>query len=71
MAKPMLVTLPVLMLLLDRWPFDRFELARGIREKAPFFALSGVSSIVTYLAQASGGAVGDLTNFPLAALANA
>jgi protein O-mannosyl-transferase len=72
LAKPMLVTLPVLMLLLDRWPFDRFDLAQGIREKAPFFVLSGVSAVVTYLAQARGGAVGDLTNFPLGTrLANA
>jgi Flp pilus assembly protein TadD len=72
LSKPMLVTLPVLMLLLDRWPFDRFDLARWIREKAPFFALSGVSVVVTYLAQARGGAVGDLTDFPLSSrLANA
>ena len=72
LSKPMLVSLPVLMLLLDRWPFDRFELMRGIREKAPFFALSGVSVAITYLAQARGGAVGDLTEFPLGRrLANA
>jgi len=57
MAKPMLVTLPVIMLLLDRWPLDRFELARGIREKIPFFALAFASAIVTVVAQSRGGAV--------------
>jgi tetratricopeptide (TPR) repeat protein len=72
LSKPMLVTLPVLMLLLDRWPFDRFQLVRGVREKLPFFALSGLSTIVTYLAQSKGGAVGGLTQFPFSTrMANA
>jgi Flp pilus assembly protein TadD len=72
LAKPMLVTLPVLMLLLDRWPLERFDLARGLREKLPFFALSLASSVVTLLAQSRGGAVSGLTIFPASTrLANA
>jgi len=72
LAKPMLITLPVLMLLLDRWPLDRFELARGVREKLPFFALSLASGIVTLFAQSHGGAVAGLTIYPLTTrLANA
>lgn len=61
LAKPMLVTLPVLMLLLDRWPLDRFDLVPRLREKLPFFALSAVSAVVTFIAQAHEGAVMDLT----------
>ena len=64
LAKPMLVTLPVLMLLLDRWPLDRFELARGVREKLPFFALSAGSALVTFAAQSKGGAVSALATHP-------
>ncbi|MBN2124387.1 MAG: tetratricopeptide repeat protein [Deltaproteobacteria bacterium] len=60
MAKPMLVTLPFVLLLLDYWPLGRaVPGARRsgspwpslIREKAPFFALSLASCVVTLLAQ--------------------
>jgi tetratricopeptide (TPR) repeat protein len=53
MAKPMLVTLPVVLLLLDRWP-----LARGTRvlEKVPFLAVSAAVSVVTYLVHQKVGA---------------
>ena len=46
MAKPMLVTLPLVLMLLDYWPF-----ARGFRilEKLPFLALAAAASVVTYL----------------------
>jgi Flp pilus assembly protein TadD len=64
LAKPMLVTLPVVMLLLDRWPLGRFDLARGIKEKLPFFALAAGSAVVTVVAQARGGAVLSLTIIP-------
>lgn len=70
MAKAMLVTLPIVLLLLDYWPLrrekgpgNREQKGRGLRlgrlalEKAPLLALSAVSCIVTVLAQASGGAV--------------
>lgn len=62
MAKPMLVTLPLVLLLLDYWPF-----ARGfrIREKLPFLALSAAVSVVTYAAHAEAKAVVSLETIPL------
>ena len=59
MAKPMLVTLPFVLLLLDYWPLQRFSLSafrfplflRLALEKWPFFLLSMASCIVTFLAQ--------------------
>lgn len=71
MSKPMLVTLPFVLLLLDFWPLGRFENfstgLRLVREKIPFFALSVVSSVITFLVQKSGGAVQPLTLLPLSA----
>ncbi|MBL8858390.1 MAG: tetratricopeptide repeat protein [Planctomycetes bacterium] len=55
MSKPMLVTLPFLLLLLDVWP-----LARGgwrWREKIPLAALSVISCVVTYVVQRGEGAM--------------
>jgi len=46
MSKPMLVTLPVIMILLDYWPLRRFDLNNNhfirwqFKEKTPFFILS-------------------------------
>jgi cytochrome c-type biogenesis protein CcmH/NrfG len=60
MAKPMLVTWPFIMLLLDAWPLDRWgrkPLSFLVREKAPFFVLAIVSSVITYAVQAGEGAV--------------
>jgi tetratricopeptide (TPR) repeat protein len=66
MTKPMLVTLPCVMLLLDYWPLRRLELPAGgagsrvvrlLVEKLPFFALSAASSAVTVWAQNVGGTV--------------
>jgi len=69
MAKPMLVTLPALLLLLDFWPLRRLQgraaLGPLVREKWPFFVLSAASGLVTVLVQRSGGAVKDLQLFPL------
>jgi tetratricopeptide (TPR) repeat protein len=69
MAKPMLVTLPVVLLLLDFWPLRRFDpssffrkgagqspgqsLRRLVLEKVPFFLLAALSSIATLIAQRS------------------
>jgi Flp pilus assembly protein TadD len=63
MAKPMLVTLPLVLLLLDYWP-----LARGVRvlEKLPFLALSAAVSAVTYVVHREAGATASLDIFPLA-----
>jgi len=59
LAKPMLVTLPFVLLLLDFWPLQRLAkvgIARAVLEKVPLFFLSAVSSVVTFLAQQSAGA---------------
>jgi len=81
MAKPMLVTLPFVLLLLDYWPLERFRfsavpteghgkqerpLSWLVWEKAPLFVLSAASSIVTVLAQKAGGAVASLEAHSLA-----
>jgi tetratricopeptide (TPR) repeat protein len=68
MSKPMLVTLPFVMLLLDFWPVQRFNgstVQRLFIEKIPFFALSAISCIVTFLAQRHGEAVMTLEQFPI------
>ena len=67
LSKPMLVTLPCVMLLLDFWPLQRFQsnaLQKLALEKWPFFFLSAASCIVTYLAQRT-EAVASLTKAPL------
>ncbi|MGA2243203.1 MAG: tetratricopeptide repeat protein [Verrucomicrobiota bacterium] len=82
MSKPMLVTWPFLMLLLDYWPLERFTL-HGLRytpslhhsitppfrlllEKLPFFVLSAISCVVTLLVQQKGGALVALVRISLA-----
>ncbi len=76
MSKPMVVTLPVIMILLDYWPLDRFDLQKGktnlilwqLREKIPFFVLSAVFSIMTIYAHSNR----PIEHFPLSSrLANA
>jgi tetratricopeptide (TPR) repeat protein len=60
MCKPMLVTLPAVLLLLDFWPLARChvrDLGRLLAEKIPFLLLSIAASVVTYFVQKSGGAV--------------
>jgi Flp pilus assembly protein TadD len=65
MSKPMLVTLPFVLLLLDYWPLARistFNLQPStfrtlLLEKAPFFVLSAGSCVLTFLAQQKGNAV--------------
>ena len=74
MSKPMLVTLPFVLLLLDYWPLERFETRRSnsgrrrsqlVLEKIPLIALSAASSIVTFLAQR--GAIGWTEQLPVSA----
>jgi protein O-mannosyl-transferase len=71
MCKPMLVTLPVVLLLLDYWPLQRTESeGRLVLEKLPLLALSAASCVVTLLAQT--GAMPSIKSFSLSArLANA
>lgn len=63
MAKPMLVTLPFLLILFDVWPLRR---APNLREKVPLFVLSAGSCVATLAAQRAGGAVEALSAVPVA-----
>ncbi len=65
MSKPMLVTLPFVLLLLDYWPLARIKGQYGKRvlEKIPLIALSAVSSVITFLVQK--GAVGRAEDLPI------
>jgi len=63
MAKPMIVTLPFVALLLDRWPLRRFS-KQAVVEKIPLFALSAVACVIAYVVQQHGGAVNTLAEIP-------
>ena len=75
MSKPMLVTLPFTLLLLDVWPLRRLTLdadssvlrtAGGlVREKLPLFVLAVGMAAMTVWAQHSGGAVRTLDEVPM------
>lgn len=54
MAKPMIVTAPVLLFILDYWPLERYRdvtLTTRVFEKIPFAVLAAVSSLITYQVQ--------------------
>jgi tetratricopeptide (TPR) repeat protein len=70
MSKPMIVTLPFTLLLLDYWPLERFQsliyenkfkrvhaMTTLVLEKLPLFVLSVVSSVITFFVQQHAGAV--------------
>ncbi len=59
MAKPMVVTLPFVLLLLDYWPLARLRQRwrKAIWEKLPLLVLSGAAAAITYLVQEHAGAV--------------
>ncbi len=60
MAKPMLVTLPALMILLDWWPLgriDRCSWRERIREKIPLALISAAIAVVTLVTQSRAGAM--------------
>ena len=65
MAKPMLVTLPAVLLLWDFWPLGRSPSWPLVKEKIPFFLLSVASSVITLVAQEQGGAMKTLEAIPL------
>ena len=72
LSKPMVVTLPFVLLLLDYWPLNRLVFESGktipwriIWEKIPFFFFITISSFFTYSAQTKGGVVKALEVFPL------
>jgi tetratricopeptide (TPR) repeat protein len=85
LAKPMLVTLPFALLLLDYWPLGRYQekspskrkteatsihfqwsiFRRLVQEKVPFFVLSAVSSIITFIVQRNAGIMANVVEYPL------
>jgi hypothetical protein len=65
MSKPMLVSLPLLLLLADYWPLGRTDWRRLLLEKAPLAALVAASCVVTYLVQRNTGAMGQVVLPPL------
>jgi tetratricopeptide (TPR) repeat protein len=79
MAKPMLVTVPFVLVLLDVWPLGRLRGQGGergagaparplpglIAEKWPLFVFAVSSSVVTFFVQREGGAVASVEAFPL------
>jgi Flp pilus assembly protein TadD len=76
MAKPMLVTLPCVLLLLDYWPLGRFDPAKSpaaslpsalrlIREKIPLFIITAVFSLIAFWVQKAGGGTDHSDQYPL------
>jgi protein O-mannosyl-transferase len=69
LSKPMAVSLPIILLILDWYPFDRVKSLTALRsvlvEKLPFIAMSLISSVLTVLSQRAGGALGTLSWVPL------
>ncbi len=62
LSKPMLVTTPFVLWLLDLWPLRRFKDFKGfsrlvLLDKIPFFILTAISCTVTFVVQQKGGAV--------------
>lgn len=80
-SKPMVITLPFVLLLLDYWPLARVPMSDGpnrapwarlVIEKIPLFLMSAASAVITMHAQQSGGAVRTTTEFSFGVrLANA
>ncbi len=79
LSKPMLVTLPFVMLLLDYWPLRRLNpsplndqrreentsLYKLIIEKIPLLILAVIATVVTFIAEKKIGAIPGLDTFPL------
>jgi protein O-mannosyl-transferase len=77
LSKPMIITLPFVLMLMDYWPLDRFDnqaiagfnirkkLFLLVLEKIPLLILVPVSSLLTFYAQKQGGIVKSLDIFPL------
>jgi tetratricopeptide (TPR) repeat protein len=69
LSKPMAVTLPFVLLILDWYPFRRIQALRTFRtaftEKLPFIVLTLISSLLTILAQEAGGTVRSVEDIPL------
>jgi protein O-mannosyl-transferase len=73
LCKPMLVSLPLILLLVDYWPLRRIQVPFSVKkamplllEKIPFLILTAASCLITFLVQKKGGAVQSLENLTLA-----
>ena len=75
MSKPMVITLPFVLILLDVWPLNRFRLTTPAkqfysniwqitREKIPLFIIAGISAGITFFVQQHGGAVKSFEKMP-------
>src|SRR5262252_3957559 len=62
LAKPMVVTLPLLLLLLDAWPLARLSghVRERVLEKWPLFAMAAIVSVITWAVQRQAGAMAPL-----------
>ena len=80
LAKPMMVTLPFVLLLLDYWPLKRMQIRTMnqphdprsqqtlpglILEKVPLFVLTVIVSVITFMLQKTGGAITSLNALPV------
>ena len=75
MSKPMIVTLPLVLLLLDYWPLKRFELAALVSrpllgaglivEKLPFVVLALATSLITFHAAEGVGSLPSAAQYPV------
>lgn len=68
MAKPMLVTLPAVLLLMDYWPLNRMSNAKPtwlVIEKAPFVVIAAASCVITFLVQQSGHSITAIDMLPI------
>lgn len=73
MSKPMLLTMPIILLLLDYWPLLRFKTVAGwknnlallILEKVPLALLALALTVVTFIAEHRFGAISDIETFSL------
>ena len=67
LSKPMAITMPAVLLILDFWPLGRLKsekLSSLLVEKVPFFAVSLLSALVTVMAQAHAKAVWSSAKLP-------
>ena len=70
MSKPMVMTLPAVLLLLDWWPLHRLGIrqrGRVLVEKLPLFGMAIATAIATMIVQRRVGAVAGLEALPIAA----
>lgn len=70
LAKPMIVTLPLVLMLLDHWPLARGKAQgwtprRALLDKLPFLLGSAASGLITIVAQTAGGSLSPMARHPL------